>query len=378
MSISVTPSLALYAENGTDKIDLAVEYAGILENISANTISGAWKNKSLSGTPVKGGVIYATRMVNASSDAYGTARAAGKAKNLRARQVPVFINIDRENYEEVEQKDVLLSGVEGLINNRLRSQESALIRENERLFFETACLGGDKFTFTASAEQEKLGEIVRDIETTHNEFVDGVERDLIKVALDPATYEAVHTYLDPMKDPSGKEFYAYHGVEVKPSVYLPDGVTHCAMVEESVALPIVVTDVQDVTKVQNSAAYSFGMAYSEGAAAVMPDLIRFAGGPVSGMTVTSRAGTGSGKVDLTIALPVYASNAIASYKYKASSASPTLPVYGSSPAGYSDLTVTGNTATVTTTVNYYVAVIALDANGKVLTGGVVKATAVGS
>lgn len=372
MSITAQTSLALYAaDDSPNKLDLAVAYAGILENIAANTISGQWKNVELSGDP-KGGVVFAPRFVNAQSKAYGTARAAGSASKLEGKRVPVYINIDRENYEEVEQKDVLLSGVEGLINSRLRSQESALVRETERLFFEKACIDGNAHTFTASTAVEKLGEIVRAIETTHNDYVDGVERENIKVALDPASYEAVHTYLDPMKDPSGKEFYAYHGVEVKSSTYLPDGVDYVAMYKGSVALPIVMTDVQGVTKVQNSAAYSFGMAYSEGCAAVMPDLIQYHGSAVSGLGVTAAAGTGSGKTNVSIAVPNYANkNLIAGYMYKKATSAITLPAFGTNVTGtYSALTLNNGVGTVSSvSANDYIAVVAVDANGKVITGG---------
>ena len=339
MSINATSSLALYAENGSDKLDLAVEYAGIMENVAANTISGQWKNTVLSGDP-KGGLVIAHRFVNAKTEKYGKARQDGHAAKLRGKTVPVPIDIDRELYEEVEEKDVLLSGVEGLIESRLRSQEGAIKRENERLFFEVACLGGTAITFTGSTAVEKLGEIVRSIETTNNEYVDGVDRVFIKVALDTATYEAVHTYLDPMKDPSGREFFAYHGVEVKPSTYLPSGVTHVALFKDyesglgSVALPMVVTDVQDVTKVQNSAAYSFGGAHSKGCKAVMPDLIKYAGGAVSGITLSSAASSTAGAADITITLPANMNmDLVAGYKYKAASSSITLPAFGAAATG---------------------------------------------
>ena len=136
-----------------------------------------------------------------------------------------------------------------------------------------------------------MEELIQSIEATKNDFVDGVDRDMISIVLDTATYGELRSFLDTGThnanvDTNSKEFGLFHGVRVYSSVYLPTLTAPAAdsktttttvhmigMVNGSVALPVMPT-VAAPEKIQLSNAIGFGIFYSYGAKAVMPDLIK--------------------------------------------------------------------------------------------------------
>ena len=101
----------------TGKDYLSELYGRVIENVMKNLVSAGMKNQDLSGNPASGSV-EAKRFVNAASKAYGTARAAGKGDAVKAKPVTVAIDTDREIVEELEQKDVTLYGVDGVMERR--------------------------------------------------------------------------------------------------------------------------------------------------------------------------------------------------------------------------------------------------------------------
>lgn len=268
LSILMDPS-------GKDK--LAEKYGPVIENLQKSTISGILKNRDLSGDPTTG-TVEAKRFANAASKAYGTARAAAKADQVKAKPVSVAIDQDKELLEEIEEKDVKLYGVDNVINRRITSHGKSMERELERAFFQCAKDEGTSATLTATAINEKVEELIQKIETTKNAYVDGVDRDMIAVILDTATYGAMRNFMDTTAhnanvDTAGREFSTFHGVRVYSSVYLPDGVQMIAMADGAVAQPVM-TGMADPGKIQLSEAYAFGIFYHYGTKAVMPDLIQ--------------------------------------------------------------------------------------------------------
>jgi hypothetical protein len=260
----------------TGKDFLAEEYGKVIENIGKNTISGILKNKDLSGDPTAGSV-EAKRFVNATSAEYGTARSANKGSAVKAKPVTISIDTDREIIEEVEEKDVKLYGVSNVISRRIGNHEKVMARDLERAFFSAAASAGSALSTDKTAINEKIEALIQQIETTKNDFVDGVDRDMIAIVCDTATYGELRNFLD--KDANNAnvntaaaEFGTFHGVKVYSSVYLPSGVEAIGMVEGAVAQPVLPT-ISDAEKIQLSNAYGFGMFYSYGTKAVMPDLI---------------------------------------------------------------------------------------------------------
>lgn len=255
---------------------LAESYGKVIDNIEKSTISAQLKNRDLSGDPTTG-TIEAKRFVNSTSEEYGTARKGGKGKAIKADPVVIAINIDRELINEVEEKDASLYGVDGLISRRASMDEKSMARELEKAFFKTASTEGTTATLTKTKINEKVEELIQLVETTKNDYVEGVDRDMISIVLDTATYGDMRDFLDTVGNSNVEtnvgEFGSFHGVTVYSSVYLPTGTKMIAMVYGAVAQPVL-TWQDEAGKIEMSNAYHFGMFYSYGTKAVMPDLIQ--------------------------------------------------------------------------------------------------------
>ena len=107
LSIELTTS-------GKDK--LKEEYGKVVENLQHITLASRLKNTDLSGDPTSG-TVEAKRFANIVGQAYGTARTAGDAQNVKAAPVVISLNDDTEYLEAVENKDLKTYGVNGLIEN---------------------------------------------------------------------------------------------------------------------------------------------------------------------------------------------------------------------------------------------------------------------
>lgn len=251
---------------------LAETYGKVIENVQKSLISDKMKNKDLSGVPGAGSV-EAKRFVNRKSNDYGTARTGGKGQAVKAKPVTVAIDTDKELITEVEQKDVSLYGVDNFIERQASNDEKSMKRELERAFFSAAFTDGTEVTPTGTTAQEILEELIQSVETVSNDYVDGVERDMIHVVCSPAFYGTIRIYLDnATHETKDESFGTYHGVKVYSSVYLPEGCKAIAMAEGAVAQPVLPT-ISPAQKIQLSNAYAFGMFYSYGTKAVAEDLI---------------------------------------------------------------------------------------------------------
>lgn len=366
-------SLSQMTESG-GKDYLAESYGKVIDNVQKATISSLFKNTDLSGDPSTG-TVEAKRFTNTQSQSYGTARAGGAGQKNVARAVTVAIDVDRELIHEVEEKDTKLYGVEGLITRKQAQDQRTMARELERAFFKQGALSGTRKTsFTATTALTKFEEFVQGIETTENDFVDGVDRDLIHVVMDTATYGDLRTYIDvntnnASVNTSIEEFGILHGVHVYSSVYLPTGVTMIAMVEGSIAQPVMAS-LDEAGKIQLSNAYHFGMFYSYGTKTVAPDLIQYVADALSNLTIAAADATAAGKTTITVTAFTGAS----SYAYKIAGATAgTVPSFGDAVTGYTAATLTSGAFDVTTTNDYYVIVVALDADGNVIAGNQIKA-----
>ena len=267
-----TDSISILLENSS-KDKLAEIYGGVIDNIQKNLISSQLKNKALSGTPGAGS-YEAKRFVNTSSKSYGTARGNHAGDKVVARPVTVNVNQDKELVNEVEQKDVTLYGVADLVNRKAADNQRAMQRELERAFFADAVSEGTSHVLTGATIEAKAEELIQLVETVENDFVDGVERDMIAVVCAPATYGKLRTYFDKVQDGGahGEDVATFHGVRVYSSVYLPNGTNAIAMAEGAIAQPVLPT-IAPAERIQFSNAIGFGIFYSFGTKAVAPDLI---------------------------------------------------------------------------------------------------------
>jgi hypothetical protein len=265
-------SLAILASQAGNDF-LAEKYGAVIQNIAKNTISGRIKNTNLSGDPSTG-TIEAKRFSNTASKAYGTARSGGAGEKIKAKPVVIAIDTDRELIREVEQKDVRLYGVDGLVERQAAADEASVKRELERAFFAEAVNAGTAVTLEETAIADKLEELVQTLETVKNDYVDGVPRDVMHLALAPSLYGKARTYFDKVQDGGahGESFNLFHGVEVDSSTYLPTDTLAVLQVKGSIAQPVMFTR-QDAAKIPFSNAYAFGLFFSYGTKAVSEDLI---------------------------------------------------------------------------------------------------------
>ena len=120
---------------------LAELYGKVIENVNKQLVSVNMKNTDLSGNP-EAGSVEAKRFVNASSKAYGTARTAGKGDSVKAQPVTVAIDQDKEIVEELEQKDVSLYGVDGILDKRANNHVQRMASELDTRFCEEAKASG--------------------------------------------------------------------------------------------------------------------------------------------------------------------------------------------------------------------------------------------
>jgi len=254
---------------------LAEQYGAVIENVQKGCISQALKNTALSGTP-GAGTYEAKRFENKTSNSYGTARQGGAGQAVKATPVTVPVNVDKEIVVEVETKDVTLYGVDNLIAREAASAQKSMIRELERAFFTEAVTSGTAYTpgSGVTAIEDIIEGLIQSVETVQNNFVDGVERDMIAVVCAPATYGQLRTYFDKVQDGGahGEDVATFHGVRVYSSVYLPNGTNAIAMAEGAIAQPVLPT-IAPAERIQFSNAIGFGIFYSFGTKAVAPDLI---------------------------------------------------------------------------------------------------------
>lgn len=251
-------------------------YGKVIENVQKTLVSINMKNTDLSGDPASGSV-EAKRFVNAKSQDYGTAREAKKGNAVKAKPVTVSIDTDKEIVEELENKDVTLYGVDGVLDRRANNHVLQMASELDTAFFAAAYTNATKVSVEGlTAIEDILETLIQECENTHNDFVDGVPRSMMHLVLSTAYYGKVRNALDKMSranvDSSAEEFLAWHGVDTKSCVHLPEGCNVLLIVDGAVAQPVM-SDQYAAEKVPLSNAMAIELFYHYGTACAMPDLI---------------------------------------------------------------------------------------------------------
>ena len=375
-SLNIT-NLKDLAGTAEGKMLLAEELVGIIKNVGRKTISSLFKNTLLSGDP-KAGTLTARRYASAQSKKYGTARENGKSDPGRALPVSVDINIDREIFEEYEEKDIRLNGIPGLLAERRVAIEGAMVRELDEKFFAVAVdptIGGTEVTATGTTVKDRLSALILTLHKTKNDFVDGVEKGDIHVTLDADAYEEMRDYIDTKANANVQtdieEFGRFHGAWVYSNNHQPEGIEMIAMCKESIAEPVMPSDYR-AEKIPFSDAYNVGLPYYYGCKPVMPDLIYYVkkkdSNRLGTLTVASSAGTETGDTKLTIS-PAKASGNL--YKYKVADAE-TNVTYGQNVQTW---TAWDGTADITAQTGKVVTVVECDGSYKAQKAGSVTVTA---
>lgn len=271
-------AISLLTEAGATA-KLAELYRGVIDNVQASTISSILKNNSYSGTPEAGSVVV-KRFVNSASQAYGTARAAGAGNDVKRAEITINIDVDKEIVEEVAKKDLTLDGVTDLLTRRQKNHANSMKRELERAFFTEAYQEGTFYTPTATDIEEKVEETIASVEGTTNDYVDGIDRDMLSVIMNLSTYSSLRNAIDGKYNANintaAGEVGQFHGVPAYKSHYLPTGVDFMVMAEGSVGQPVM-SDSYEIERIPLSNDFGIELFYSFGTKAVAGDMIQYVG-----------------------------------------------------------------------------------------------------
>ena len=250
-------------------------YGKVIENVQKALISSGMKNTDLSGDPVSG-TVEAKRFANATSRDYGTARSNGKGDAVKASPVTVAIDQDKEIVEELEEKDIKLYGVDGVLDKRANNHVLRMAAELDTAFFKAATDAATQATLTATTVEERLEAAIQALENTKNAYVDGVPRSLMNLVCSTSVYGSIRNALDKMArsniDTAAEEFFAWHGVRTYSCVNLPSGCDFLVMADGAVAQPVT-ADQYKAEKIPLSNAYGVELFYHYGTKVVTPDLI---------------------------------------------------------------------------------------------------------
>lgn len=257
----------------TDKDKLAETYGGVIESVQKGAVSEQIKNKNYSGDPTTGSVEI-SRFVNATIKDQGTARAGGKGDNLLNKPVTVNIDTDKEIVEEFNKTDLRLHGVTGIAEKRKVNHSKRMQAYLDREFFACAEKEGAEFTMTGDTIIEKLESLILDVEETNNDYVDGVDRELLVLTVKPTVYSKIKNYINEVANSlTGVTDNIFNDVRIF-SNHRQTKDAIC-MIDGAVAQPVV-TDEYDVEKIPLSNNYGLELFFSKGTKAIMPDLIKYA------------------------------------------------------------------------------------------------------
>ena len=278
-------------QTGSTKVDLAELSGLVIGNIQKDTLASALKSQSYTGNPASGSVEY-KRFKNSASQAYGTARSAGKGTAITVPPTTVNLDTHKEIVEEAAKFDLDTFGVGNIMARRADNHVDTVAAEFDTAFFAQAFTEGTAVTPGDSATFEDILEtMIQSVETVKNDYVRGVPRNLIRLILDPVTYGKARNYLDKGTnnanvDTAAEDFAIFHGVRVYSSINLPiktetvetskTKTTTChiiSMIEGAIAQPAVIYPYKEPEKIPLSNDYGVSMFFDYGTKALTPDLI---------------------------------------------------------------------------------------------------------
>lgn len=263
---------ALSILNGVNQDKLAETYGKVIEAVQKGAVSMQIKNQNYSGDPTTGSVEI-SRFANATVKPLGTARAAGAGDKLNNKgKVTININQDKEIIEELAVKDIKLSGFDNLVDKRTKNHAARMIANLDTAFFAEAESAGTAVTLQGTTIQEKVEELIQSIETVQNDFVDGVDREMIVLTLKPSVYGQLENYMDSVPNTlTGLKDNYFHRVRVFSNVRQTKSMI--CMLDGAVGQPVT-SDVYEAEKIGLSNDIALELFYSYGTKAVTPDLIK--------------------------------------------------------------------------------------------------------
>ena len=259
--------------NDNDKDKLAEIYGGVIEAVQKGAVSEQIKNKNYSGDP-KAGSVEISRFVNATVRDQGTARTGGKGDKVINKPVTVNVDTDKEIVEEVNKTDLRLHGVTGIAEKRKANHIKRMQAYLDREFFGCAVSEGTSFTLTGNTIIEKIESIILNVEKTENDYVDGVDRDMLVLTVKPEIYSQIKNYINEVPNSlTGVTEKMFNDVRIFSNNRQTKDVI--CMIDGAVAQPVV-TDEYDLEKIPLSNNFGLELFFSKGTKAIMPDLIKYA------------------------------------------------------------------------------------------------------
>lgn len=256
---------------------LAETLDGVIENIQSGCVSEALKAKNGSGDPTTGSVEY-KRFANATIQDKGTARANGKGNKLKAEPVTVKIDDDKEIIEELQKKDLKLYGIDGMAKKRSKNAQDAIKTYYDRKFFRIARDAGIQVTRVNEDTTKKIVDrLISTAKVTKNDFVDGVEEDLIALVVNTKYKNDLKDYLDNLPNgttPSNGAIGMYQSVITYESNRMPSDVPAMVMLKESIALPNYTSE-YGAEKIPFDDAIALELFAYSGGEALVPELILY-------------------------------------------------------------------------------------------------------
>lgn len=274
-----TEALSIY-QSADAKAYLRNVIVGIFENIGKATLSGKFKSKNADLSQAAGSYEF-KRFANAVSQTYGTARTAGKGQKIVAPSVTVNMDTNKEIVEELNLFDgqsFTQETFESFVNRRKNAIELAVQRELDRAFFakiaEEGTAGGVTIDTSANIVAQ-LEDLFVKLETTSNDYVDGVDRELMALILSPKLYGKIKTELNDVYNFAGTveegTFKGINGVAAFSSNRLPTGVDYELIVMDSVAQPVLIKGTE-VEKIQLSNEYAVETFFRYGTKVIASEL----------------------------------------------------------------------------------------------------------
>lgn len=262
-------SLSILVATGEGKAYLAQEYGKVVENVNKGCIANLFKNRELSGTPGAGAYV-ARRFANVEVKDIDATKVMGDPSSVKADDVIVAINIDKQAVEAVAEKDVRLYGVENFVERRLNNHQVRLIKTLEKAFWAEGTKGRALYS-SSSDKAEQIDAMIVALEETKTQFVDGVDRENMGLILSPTYYTALQNKIDTLPGVGGGTYQFFHNVRVFSSTDLPTGVNAVLVREEAIAEPYYINP-DNAGQYPGSEFYHFGLFLHAGAKLCSPEL----------------------------------------------------------------------------------------------------------
>lgn len=274
-----TNAISLLAGTSTPAT-LAELYGLVIENVQKSALSVGLKSNSYTGNPAVGSVEY-KRFVNSEAKTYGTARTAGKGDKVTVPPITVNLDQHKEIVEEIAKRDIEQFGVTGIMQRRADNHVMTMASDLDRAFFSAGFTAATAVTPASGATlQDTLEAMIQTLETLHNDYVDGVDRELMDLVLSPAKYGAMRSFLDmqsnPNVDTAAEAFGMWHGVRVYSCTRFPSLTNETAdallMPRGAIAQPVVSDQYSEPEKIQLSNDMAVSLFYDYGTTVLTPDM----------------------------------------------------------------------------------------------------------